>query len=124
VKRGVPHPTAPALDSNQTFDEALIDRVCARLHEHLPEPDADQAEEFVRQYYRWVAPEDLEGKSGLDLYGAALSHLNFGRLRRVGESKVRVFNPQFEVDGWQSTHTALQIVTDDMPFRSTRSASS
>src|SRR5215217_5962106 len=114
--RAVPYPTAPALDSNQTFDEALIDRVCARLHEHLPEPDADQAEEFVRQYYRWVAPEDLEGKSGLDLYGAALSHLNFGRLRRVGESKVRVFNPQFEVDGWQSTHTALQIVTDDMPF--------
>jgi glutamate dehydrogenase len=29
---------------------------------------------------------------------------------------VRVFNPQFEIDGWQSTHTALQIVTDDMPF--------
>jgi glutamate dehydrogenase len=63
-----------------------------------------------------VAPEDLEGKSGLDLYGAALSHLNFARERTPGESKVRVFNPQFEIDGWQSTHTALQIVTDDMPF--------
>jgi glutamate dehydrogenase len=104
------------LDSDQTFDEALIDGVCARLHEHLPGRDADQAEEFVRQYYRWVAPEDLQGKSGLDLYGAALSHLNFARERTPGESKVRVFNPQFEVDGWQSTHTALQIVTDDMPF--------
>ena len=60
--------------------------------------------------------EDLEGKSALDLYGAALSHLNFGRERKPGETKVRVFNPQFEIDGWQSTHTALQIVTDDMPF--------
>jgi glutamate dehydrogenase len=29
---------------------------------------------------------------------------------------VRVFNPQFEIEGWQSTHTAVQIVTDDMPF--------
>ncbi|HYZ28264.1 MAG TPA: NAD-glutamate dehydrogenase [Thermoleophilaceae bacterium] len=93
-----------------------MDTVCARLHEHLPEADAGQAEEFVRQYYRWVAPEDLAGKSGIDLYGAALSHLNFGRERKPGESKVRVFNPQFEIDGWQSPHTALQIVTDDMPF--------
>jgi glutamate dehydrogenase len=90
--------------------------VCARLHEHLPEPDAEQAEEFVRQYYRWVPPEDLAGKSGLDLYGSALSHLNFARERTPGESKVRVFNPQFEIEGWQTTHTALQIVTDDMPF--------
>jgi glutamate dehydrogenase len=94
----------------------VIEGVCARLHEHLPEPDAAQAEEFVRQYYRWVAPEDLEGKSGLDLYGAALSHLNFARERRPGTSKVRVINPQFEIEGWQSTHTAVQIVTDDMPF--------
>ena len=29
---------------------------------------------------------------------------------------MRVFNPQFEIEGWQSTHTAVQIVTDDMPF--------
>ena len=27
-----------------------------------------------------------------------------------------MFNPQFELEGWQSTHTAVQIVTDDMPF--------
>lgn len=27
-----------------------------------------------------------------------------------------MFNPQFEIEGWQSTHTAVQIVTDDMPF--------
>ena len=29
---------------------------------------------------------------------------------------MRVYNPQFEVNGWQSTHTAVEIVTDDMPF--------
>jgi glutamate dehydrogenase len=45
-----------------------------------------------------------------------LSHLNFARERTPGTSKVRVFNPQFEIEGWQSTHTAVQIVTDDMPF--------
>ena len=29
---------------------------------------------------------------------------------------MRVYNPQFEEHGWQSTHTAVEIVTDDMPF--------
>ena len=42
--------------------------------------------------------------------------MNFARERKPGTTKVRVFNPQFEIEGWQSTHTAVQIVTDDMPF--------
>ena len=29
---------------------------------------------------------------------------------------MRVYNPSFEQDGWQSPHTAVEIVTDDMPF--------
>ena len=33
-----------------------------------------------------------------------------------GATKVRVYNPQFDIDGWQSTHTAVEVVTDDMPF--------
>ena len=31
-------------------------------------------------------------------------------------AKVRVYNPQFDNRGWQSTHTVIEIVTDDMPF--------
>ena len=37
-------------------------------------------------------------------------------MRTPGTPKVRVYNPQFEEHGWQSTHTAVEIVTDDMPF--------
>ena len=29
---------------------------------------------------------------------------------------VRVYNPQVEQHGWQSTHTVVEVVTDDMPF--------
>ena len=38
------------------------------------------------------------------------------RTRAPGAAKVRVYNPEFEQHGWQSTHTAVEIVTDDMPF--------
>ena len=36
--------------------------------------------------------------------------------RAPGEAKVRVCNPQFEQHGWQSAHTVVEIVSDDMLF--------
>src|SRR5204863_297986 len=39
-----------------------------------------------------------------------------GEPRTLGTPKVRVYNPQFDEHGWGSTHTAVEIVTDDMPF--------
>jgi glutamate dehydrogenase len=100
----------------EDVDGALVDAVCTRLREQLGEEEVAQAEPFVRQYYRWVSPEDLAERTPLDAYGAAFSHFNLARERTPGTPKVRVYNPQFEVDGWQSTHTAVEIVTDDMPF--------
>src|SRR6185312_9139553 len=55
-------------------------------------------------------------RTELDAYGAALSHFQFARVRQPGETKVRLYNPHFDSDGWESTHTAIEIVTDDMPF--------
>ena len=70
----------------------------------------------MREYYRWVPPEDLVGRDALDLYGAALAHWKFLEQRAPGEAKVRVYNPSFEQHGWQSTHTVVEMATDDMPF--------
>ncbi|MBA2344372.1 MAG: NAD-glutamate dehydrogenase, partial [Rubrobacter sp.] len=94
----------------------LLDRVVERVKELLPEDRAPQAEEFVRRYYSWIPREDLADRSPVDLYGAAVSHFGFAHQRSPGEAKVRVYNPRFEEHGWQSTHTVLEIVTDDMPF--------
>jgi glutamate dehydrogenase len=38
------------------------------------------------------------------------------RVFKAGAAKVRVYNPQSGRDGWQSTHTVVEIVNDDMPF--------
>ena len=71
---------------------------------------------FVRDYYGQVDPDDLAERQLADLYGAALSHWNFARKREPGRARVRVFNPTIEEHGWQSTHTIIEIVNDDMPF--------
>jgi len=96
--------------------DELLDRVVDRVRELLPEDRAPQAEEFTRRYYAWIPSEDLADRSPVDLYGAAVSHFGFAYQRSPGEAKVRVYNPRFEEHGWQSTHTVLEIVTDDMPF--------
>jgi len=94
----------------------LIDAVVARVHERVASDQAGMCESFIRQYYRWVPADDLLERSPLDLYGAALAHWNLTQQRTSGLPNVRVYNPDFEQHGWQSSHTTLEIVGDDMPF--------
>jgi len=93
-----------------------LDQVLALVREKLPAETRGAAEAFVRAYYRQVDPEDLAEREPADLYGAALSHWNFARRREPGQPRVRVFNPSVQEHGWQSTHSIIEIVNDDMPF--------
>ena len=102
--------------SVEQTEEHVIQEVCSRVRDHLGAEDAELVQAFVRQYYRWIAQEDIVERNPLDLYGLALGHFNFARERRAGTPKVRVYNPRFETHGWGSTHTAVEVVTDDMPF--------
>ena len=98
------------------LESELIDTVCERIRERLPAEQVAPCEAFVRQYYQWVPAEDLADRNPLDLYGAAVAHWNLAQQRAPGEAKVRVYNPDFEQHGWQSPHTVIEIVSDDMPF--------
>ncbi len=94
----------------------LIDKITRTVKERLPEPTGAMAALFTHQYYRDVAPEDLLETDWEDLYGAVLAHWNFMRQRSPGKPTIRVYNPTYDEHGWQSTHTVVEIVTDDMPF--------
>ncbi len=94
----------------------VIDTVVAQLRERMTKKDAANLEKFVRQYYNDVAPEDLAGFNAETLYGEALSLWRFAQKRNPGEPKIRVYNPRHEDHGWQSTHTVIEIINDNMPF--------
>ena len=74
------------------------------------------AEKFAQLYYAEVDPEELAAREPADLQGAAAAHLALGRSFKGGEAKLRAYNPVHEQHGWASTHTVLEIVSDDMPF--------
>jgi glutamate dehydrogenase len=75
-----------------------------------------QLETFLRQYFDRTTPDDLGTRKVVDLFGQAMAHLDLAAQRAPGVPNVRVYLPDFETDGWQCTHTAIDIVTDDMPF--------
>ena len=76
----------------------------------------ENAERFVRAYYAHVSADDLTDRSERDLSGAALAHWSLARVRKPGETKVHVYNPNVEDNGWDSPHTVVETVVDDMPF--------
>ena len=96
--------------------EDIVENLVDIIREKLSPESQSLAEKFVGLYFTGVAPEDVDESDTANLYGAAMAHLNYARHRVPGTPKVHVYNPQFEQHGWQSTHTIIEIVTDDMPF--------
>lgn len=95
----------------------VIEKVVSYARKQLPESkEAELIIKFVRLYYMNIAFEDIAEHSIPDLYGAVLSHWELMQRRKPKEVKTRIFNPNYEESGWQSTHTIIQIVADDMPF--------
>lgn len=79
-------------------------------------PDHDSVLAFLQRYYLHTAPEDLADRDPVDVYGAAVSHYRIAESRPQGTAGVRVHTPTVEQNGWASSHTVVEVVTDDMPF--------
>ncbi|WP_424213510.1 NAD-glutamate dehydrogenase [Streptomyces sp. BI20] len=79
-------------------------------------PDADTVLAYLQRYYLHTAPEDLTGRDPVDVFGAALSHYRLAENRPQGTANVRVHTPTVEENGWTSSHSVVEVVTDDMPF--------
>jgi glutamate dehydrogenase len=93
-----------------------LEQVLGLIQARLPADQQDTLAAFARQYFGGVDPDDIAERELGDLYGAVLSHWQFARRREPGAARVRVFNPTLSEQGWQSTHTVVEIVNDDMPF--------
>lgn len=72
--------------------------------------------QFAREFLGTVSLEDLRAKSIDDWGGLAISYWNFIYQREPQETKIRVYNPDYERDGWQSTHTVIEVAHEDISF--------
>ncbi|PIE24235.1 MAG: NAD-glutamate dehydrogenase [Neptuniibacter caesariensis] len=94
----------------------LLSALCHQLKSRLPKSRADALVDFASLYYASAPENDLLEWNLEDLYGSTLACWQFIQQRKAGQVKVRVFNPDIEQHGWQSTHTVIEVLQDDMPF--------
>ena len=94
----------------------LIGQIVQALGKRLTAAKAKQAEAFVRQFFANVPPSDLRGTSAENLAGGALALWDGLQQRSPGKARVRVYNPDPTKDGWESSHSIVEIINDDMPF--------
>lgn len=84
--------------------------------EHGERPEQGTTLAYLQRYYLHTAPEDLADRDPVDVFGAALSHYRLAENRPQGTANVRVHTPTVEENGWTSSHSVVEVVTDDMPF--------
>lgn len=94
----------------------LLENVVSLIHTHIPKSLAPHVESFAHGLYGNMAKDDLYARTDSDLYGAALSLWNALNVTAPGEVHLRVLNPSQAKDGWQSTHSIIEIIHPDMPF--------
>ncbi len=99
-------------------NKELIDKIVAYANKKWDPKQGgiDQFLQFIRLYFMHSSLEELEARSITDLYMAVLSHWQLMNQRTAGELKIKVFNPHYVEEGWQSPHTIVEVVSDDMPF--------
>ncbi|RXJ74297.1 NAD-glutamate dehydrogenase [Veronia nyctiphanis] len=94
----------------------LLEKVYSLIEEKLDSTQQPLVETLAKRILGPISDDDLQERNESDLYGAVISlwhHIN-----HFDQSKifVKVFNPTLSGNGWQSTHTIVEIVTPDAPF--------
>lgn len=108
AKDGKAGPGAAAGLSLQPIQDALKARIPAARRE--------QVRVFIEAFYRRMEQDEYLHHSAETWAAMAADMLEFARVRKPGTAKVRVFNATDRANGWESPHSMLQIVNDDMPF--------
>ncbi|MEX0449176.1 NAD-glutamate dehydrogenase [Spiribacter sp. 221] len=103
-------------DDTATIRRQQLDGLVAHAARRWDDTDRALIEDFLHHYHGGMATEDLTHRGIPMLYGAAMSHWRLGADRQPGHTALAIYNPDPEQNGWESTHTVIQIVTDDRPF--------
>ncbi|MEX2122322.1 MAG: NAD-glutamate dehydrogenase [Woeseia sp.] len=104
------------LRRSSDISERLIDEIIASGAKSKVLGDRKRINLFLRQYFDNVPVEDMQGRSAEIMAQAAMSHLDFAASRKPGQPLVRILNPSEKEHGYNSSHTIIEMVNDNMPF--------
>ncbi|MDF2489607.1 MAG: NAD-glutamate dehydrogenase [Pseudomonas sp.] len=88
----------------------------AVLAQHISEQSLPQVALFAEQFFGIISLDELTQRRLSDLAGCTLSAWRIIERFDLQHPEVRVYNPDYERHGWQSTHTAVEVLHHDLPF--------
>lgn len=88
----------------------------AALAQHISEQALPQVALFAEQFFGIISLDELTQRRLSDLAGCTLSAWRLLERFDHTQPQVRVYNPDYERHGWQSTHTAVEVLHHDLPF--------
>ncbi|WP_411384116.1 NAD-glutamate dehydrogenase [Pseudomonas sp. L7] len=88
----------------------------AALAQHISEQSLPQVALFAEQFFGIISLDELTQRRLSDLAGCTLSAWRTIERFDPSTAQVRVYNPDYERHGWQSTHTVVEVLHHDLPF--------
>jgi glutamate dehydrogenase len=104
------------MGNNKAMTQPDLTALYRLIDERNDKAQAQRIKQFAQLYYDAAPASDLNARNPEDLYGATVSCWQFIQQNNIHQPKVRVFNPDFEAHGWQSTHTVIEVLAKEMPF--------
>ncbi|MEQ9681371.1 MAG: NAD-glutamate dehydrogenase, partial [Rhodospirillales bacterium] len=96
--------------------DALLKQVSKLMRGGAKGAKATTLVHYADQYFAHMPPMDIHARDAATLAGIAKSHWKTAVQHKPGKPSVRAYTPDAKKDGWTSSHTVVDIVTEDMPF--------
>src|SRR6478735_3137068 len=103
----------PMSAKSENAQAPAVEAVLTELKSTLTAAKLKEAQTFTSHLLHRVTDEDLAARPAAQWAAMAKDLLEFVRVRKAGTSSVRVFNPTLEEQGYESTHTVIEVVTED-----------
>ena len=104
------------LEYVKSLEDERIGEILERLERQLAPSEAAFAVTFARELLPGSLPRTWPSGGRWTSTAPRSDRGGSRAARSAGEPRLRVYNPTLEEHGWQSTHTVVEIVNDDMPF--------
>ncbi len=96
--------------------DEFITKMGQELADHLTRPQQKGLVDFLSRFFAIITEDDINNYRRRDLVASTLASWRFLLSYKAEAAQVEVLNPDYENDGWHSTHTIIQIAQRDMPF--------
>ncbi|MFB9134181.1 NAD-glutamate dehydrogenase [Vibrio olivae] len=104
------------MTARETLMPVLLEKVYHLIEDKIEPAQQSLVTQLAQHLFSNIAHDDLIQRNESDLYGAILSLWHQIKDKESQEILVRVFNPAVSRQGWQSTHTIVEIALPDSPF--------